>query len=79
MIGGGGGERRKAVEKERKEPEGEESRDQSLVWDYVCSDNILHLTHFFLSGQVFHGLSGSFMHTHTHTYTHTHACMEHIH
>lgn len=78
-MGGGAGER-KVAEKGRKEW-GEESRDQSLVWDYVFSDNILHLTHFFLSEQVFHGSwsdSLTHLHTHTSTQTHTHT-QKHLH
>lgn len=40
--GGGRGGRQ---ERRKKEGRGEESGDQSWVWDYVCSDNILHPTH----------------------------------
>ncbi|CAB1443500.1 unnamed protein product [Pleuronectes platessa] len=41
--GGGGGVGGRGVRK--KEARREESGDQSRVWDYVCSDNILHRAH----------------------------------
>lgn len=70
--GGGGGGRRWREEGRGERKKGvreEESRDQSIVWDYVCSDNILHPTHCSLSGCFTAAVSDSLTQLHTHTHT----------
>lgn len=71
LRGGGGGRRwREEGRGERKKGvREEESRDQSIVWDYVCSDNILHPTHCSLSGCFTAAVSDSQTQLHTHTHT----------